>query len=431
MEWASIFGTDALIFYCRTFEDSVPSYPDLRDHLTLALVPGLGPKLTAAALEKFGSASAVLKASVQDLLTIPLVGDKLANSFVESFRRVNVDAELKLIEKHNVENLIRLREGYPERLVEIPASPPLIYYRGTFSENDRNSIGIVGSRACTSYGKKTAERIATGLARAGWTVISGLARGIDGVAHEAALAAGGRTLAVLAGGLSRIYPPEHKDLAERIVSNGAILTETPMTVDPQPGMFPARNRIISGLSRGVVIIEANAKSGALITATHAADQGRDVFVIPGNVDSPASAGCLELLRKGARLVRDADDILEDVKGLSTESNSSPLSSKASLSTSRTSSGSSAKQATQSPVKQPTQSAGLFDASAKPVAISNEPPPGLNEQQLRIWKQLDQSYSLDELTRLLAIPAGELSMLLTQMEFRKAVRRLPGNRFERR
>jgi DNA processing protein len=164
-----------------------------------------------------------------------------------------------------------------------------------------------------------AERLAAGLVRAGFTVVSGLARGIDGAAHRAALEAGGRTIAVLAGGLSRIYPPEHADLADQVAARGALVTETPMTVQPQPGMFPARNRIISGLSRGVVIVEAGERSGALITATHAAEQGREVFAVPGQADSPASAGCLELIRKGVRLVRSVDDILEDLRGLSVPS----------------------------------------------------------------------------------------------------------------
>jgi DNA processing protein len=192
-----------------------------------------------------------------------------------------------------------------------------LYFRGEWADADATGVGIVGSRACTTYGKKLAEQIARGLARAGVTVVSGLARGIDGVAHRAALEAGGRTIAVLAGGLSEIYPPEHTDLANEVTGHGALVTETPMTVAPLPGMFPARNRIISGLSRAVVVIEANVRSGALITARHALEQGREVFAVPGPADSPASAGCLELIRNGARLVRSADDILDDLKGIAT------------------------------------------------------------------------------------------------------------------
>src|SRR5581483_7263661 len=153
-------------------------------------------------------------------------------------------------------------------------------------------------------------KLADGLARAGFTVISGLARGIDAVAHRAALDAGGRTLAVLAGGLSRVYPPEHAELAAQVQGAGALVSEAPMDTEPLPAMFPPRNRIISGLAQGVVVVEASERSGTLITARHAGEQGRDVFAVPGPVDSPASAGCLELLRQGATLVRNVDDILE-------------------------------------------------------------------------------------------------------------------------
>ena len=291
----------------------IPS--NLVDHLALALVPGLGPKLTAAVLEHFGSASAVRSATAGQLEAIPLIGVKLAARIAAGLRIVDVDAELRLVERFGVRPVLLGSADYPGPLASIPDPPPLLYLRGGFDPADENAIGMVGSRQCTPYGIRMAERIAGGLARAGWTVISGLARGIDGAAHRGALAAGGRTIAVLAGGLSRIYPPEHANLADEVANSGALVTETPMTVQPQPGMFPARNRIISGLSRAVVVVEANVRSGALITVTHAAEQGRDVYAVPGKIDSPASAGCLELIRKGGRLVRSADDIIEEVRGL--------------------------------------------------------------------------------------------------------------------
>ena len=293
--------------------DELPA--DLRDHLALALVPGLGPKLTAAVLAHFGSAAAVRRASAREFEAIPLIGPKLAGKFADAVQKVNVVAEWELVRKHGV-RVVRLGDAeYPVPLTEIPDAPPLLYFRGELTSADANAVGIVGSRSCTPYGKRVAAAIAGGLARAGWTVVSGLARGIDGAAHRGALDAGGRTVAVLAGGLSRIYPPEHADLADEVSRSGCLVTETPMTVDPQPGMFPARNRIISGLSRAVIVVEANLRSGALITVTHAAEQGREVYAVPGNVDSAASAGCLDLIRKGARLVRTADDVLDDLQGL--------------------------------------------------------------------------------------------------------------------
>src|SRR6185295_17043882 len=207
------------------------------------------------------------------------------------------------------------RPEYPVNLATIDDAPHLLFCKGTIDPRDEQCIAIVGSRACTSYGKRLAERIAGDLARAGWTIVSGLARGIDGCAHRGALNAKGRTIAVLAGGLSKIYPPEHADLAVEVAASGALVTESCMLMEPMATLFPARNRIISGLSRAVVIIEAAEKSGALITARLAIEQGREVFAVPGAVDSPASFGTHQLLRKGAKLVRHADDILEDLQSL--------------------------------------------------------------------------------------------------------------------
>jgi DNA processing protein len=215
-------------------------------------------------------------------------------------------------------------------------------------------------------------------------VVSGLARGIDGAAHRGALDAGGRTVAVLAGGLSKIYPPEHADLAAEVAAHGVLISETPMTVEPQPGMFPARNRIISGLCRAVIIVEANERSGALITATHAAEQGREVFAVPGPVDSPASAGCLELIRKGARLVRSVDDVLDDIRGIAP----------------------------------PDPPATNGDRKPPPVAAAPAgPPPNLDPMQQKVWDALDVAKHADDLARDLGVSAGELSTVLMKLELR--------------
>ncbi|VTR98262.1 dna protecting protein : DNA protecting protein DprA OS=Planctomyces brasiliensis (strain ATCC 49424 / DSM 5305 / JCM 21570 / NBRC 103401 / IFAM 1448) GN=Plabr_3430 PE=4 SV=1: HHH_5: DNA_processg_A [Gemmata massiliana] len=377
---------------------------DLNDHLALALVPGLGPKLTAALLERFGSPAAALRATAPELLQIPHIGEKLAGSLAEALRTVDTGRERALLEKHGVLPVPLGSAGYPPPLAAVVASPPLLYFRGAWVEADVSAIGIVGSRACTAYGRKLAEQLARDLVRAGFTIVSGLARGIDGVAHRAALDAGGRTIAVLAGGLSAIYPPEHAELADEIAQRGCLVTETPMTVAPQPGMFPARNRIISGLSRAIVVVEANAKSGALITATHAAEQGREIFAVPGAVDSSASAGSLELIRKGARLVRNADDVIEDLKGISTpEYRSGTTSSKE----------------TAEPRSAPAPEA--------PTA----PRPVLDPVQERVFDALAAKRHADELARELNLPVGDLSRVLMQLELKKVVRRLPGNFYERR
>lgn len=360
--------------------------PETRDLLALSLVPGLGPRLTEALIQRFGSAAAVRKASAADLRSVPHVGEKLSAAFADSLRNADVDAELEALSKHGVRLLMKGRDGYPASLVELPDAPYLLFVRGELQTCDARAVAIVGSRHCTAYGRRVAEKMASDLARAGVTVVSGLARGIDGCAHRGALAAGGRTIAVLAGGLSRIYPPEHAELAEDVVRSGALITETSTGQPPQAGLFPARNRLISGLSLGVVIIEAGERSGALITARHAAEQGRDLFAVPGTVDSAASAGSLELLRNGAKMVRSAADVLEDL-------------------------------------------GGVKGAKAEPTLFP--PPPEMDDCSRRVWDLLaDQPRFMDEIVARLSLPVHELATLLMRMEMKRLVRRLPGNRYER-
>lgn len=363
------------------------SAPGIRDLLALHLVPGLGPRLTSALLERIGSARAILEASADQLQSVPHVGPKLAQSLVQAWGQVDIDGELACMHEHAVRLLAQGTSEYPEPLRHLGDAPHLLYARGRWEERDANAVAIVGSRRCTSYGKRIAERLASDLVLAGYTVISGLARGIDAAAHRGALTAGGRTVAVLAGGLAKIYPPEHQDLAKEVEAQGALLTEATMRQQPLPDMFPARNRLISGLSKGVVIVEAAEKSGALITAHHAAEQDREVFAVPGPVDSPASAGCLKLIREGAKLVRGVDDILEELGGSVIKPGG--------------------------PASPPT------------------PPPGMDATQLRIWEFLaEESRQLDEMARQLGISVPQLSGALMMLEMKKAVRRLPGNRYER-
>jgi DNA processing protein len=353
--------------------------------LTLQLVPGLGPRLTAALLEKFGSAEAVLQASSDQLREVPHIGHKLAHDLHHAMREVNVAAEVELMERHQVRLLNLGSAEYPASLATIFDPPHLLYIRGNLLPTDANAVAIVGSRQCTAYGKRLAEKLAAGLAQRGFTVVSGLARGIDGAAHRGALKAGGRTVAVLAGGLSKIYPPEHADLAKEIQASGALLSETAMPMEPLAVMFPARNRLICGLSRGVVVVEAAERSGALITARHAGEQGRAVFAVPGPVDSPASGGTHLLLRQGAILVRGVEDIIEELDGV-------------------------AAVATQEQVKAP---------------------PGLDETQRKIWECLcGQTRQIDELVRHIGQPVHEVTGALMMLEMKKVIKRLPGNAYER-
>jgi len=362
--------------------------------LALSLVPGLGPRLTSALLAHFGSAEAACRATERELCEVPHIGPKLAADFVSALRVADVVAEIAAMERHGVGIAVQGDDNYPAALATIPDPPRLIYIRGTLLPADGNAVAIVGSRQCTPYGKKMTGKLAGGLARAGYTIISGLARGIDGSAHEGALAVGGRTLAIMAGGLSNIYPPEHAELADKVAGSGALITETPMMMMPQRGMFHSRNRLISGIATAVVVIEANDRSGALITARHAGEQGRDLFALPANVDSPTSAGSLKLLRDGARVFRDLDDLLEDLRGI--------------------------------PVGPPSKTDRV---AALPTLFPI--PPELPAEQLRIWELLDEPRPIDDLTRRLDIAVADLGRILTQMELKKVVRRLPGNYFERR
>jgi DNA processing protein len=374
---------------------SMPLDEDVRDLLALQLTPGLGPRLTTALLERFGTARRALSASAAELCEIPQIGQKLADKLVRAMAGINLAAELELLEQHDTRLLVLGTPDYPPALASLDDAPHLLYLRGTLTLPDANAVAIVGSRHCTDYGRRVAANLAAGLARGGVTVVSGLARGIDGIAHAAALKAGGRTLAVLAGGLSRIYPPEHADLAKAVAANGGLFSEASMEQDPQAGMFPARNRIISGLSRAVVIVEAAERSGALITATHAGEQGRVVFAVPGAVDNAASAGTNALIRDGAVLCRGADDVLEELHGVSEM----------------------ARRARAEPANPPPAAAVV--------------PPDLDPTQRRVWDFLaGQVRTLDEMAQQLGLAVPQLSTTLMLLEMKKVVRRLPGNRYER-
>jgi len=226
--------------------------------------------------------------------------------------QLDLDAEMAKLARHHVTALTWEDDAYPSLLKEIYAPPPVIYVQGELTPDDEWAVGLVGTRRATSYGKQVARMLGGDLARSGVTVVSGLARGIDGIAHQAALDAGGRTIAVTACGLDQVYPPEHRKLAQAIVESGALVSDYPLGTRPEARNFPPRNRIISGLSLGVVVIEAGHRSGALITSEFALEQGREVFAVPGNIVSRSSVGCNRLIRDGARMVLSAQDILEEL-----------------------------------------------------------------------------------------------------------------------
>jgi DNA processing protein len=285
---------------------------DLLDMLRLSLISGVGPRTRMMLLERFGSPAAVLAAAPSELRAVKGIGPKMLDKIHNADHEVDVPAVIDFCRQKGIHILTESHSDYPRALREIHDPPGVLFVRGSIKPQDALAVGMVGTRHATQYGLRQAERLAGSLARAGLTIVSGLARGIDAAAHRGALAAGGRTIAVLASGVASIYPPEHAQLADEIAANGALISEAPPHAEPLSGTFPQRNRLISGMSLGVIIIEAADRSGALITARHAMEQGRDVFAVPGNVDSRTSRGCHRLIRDGAKLVESADDVLEEL-----------------------------------------------------------------------------------------------------------------------
>lgn len=307
------------LFPPQDFSDSVGSggtHPLADDALTaqlrLCMVPGVGPKTRKSLLEYFGTAQAVFAAAPSDLRAVSGVGPKLVRAISNAMREIDVSRELQLCKDRGIGLLFESSAEYPRGLKEIHDPPGVLFVRGEVRPSDALAIAIVGTRHATPYGLAQADRFAQGISRAGYTIVSGLARGIDAAAHRGTLTAGGRTLAVLGSGVSNIYPPEHVDLADQIAKQGAVISESPPDSPPMAGAFPQRNRIVTGMSLGVVVIEAALQSGALISARHAMEQGREVFAVPGRVDNRMARGCHQLIRDGAKLVETVDDVLEEL-----------------------------------------------------------------------------------------------------------------------
>jgi DNA processing protein len=286
---------------------------ELKSWLALFTVPTVGPVRFTSLVKHFGSPEKALSASEKELSELPDIGTVVASNIKSKVAWDKAEEQLKLVEKNQVEVVTFKDENYPEDLKSIYDPPPFLFVKGEIKKEDRNAVAIVGCRSASVYGKRITERIGRELAKNGVTVVSGLARGIDSIAHLSVLKEGGRTLAVFGSGLDVIYPPENKKLTEEIVSSGAIISEFFLGTKPEAPNFPRRNRLISGLSLGVVIVEAGAKSGALLTAGCALEQNREVFAIPGNLDSKNSEGTNALIKQGAKLVTRVEDILEELK----------------------------------------------------------------------------------------------------------------------
>lgn len=273
------------------------------------LVKGIGAVRLKSLLDVFGDAQTAWEASPDELRTAG-IHTNLVAGLVQARSDISLDRVWENIQKLGISVLTWQDPAYPQRLKEVSPSPPVLYLRGDLQPEDSWAIAIVGTRRVSAYGRQVADRIAARLAQEGITVVSGLARGIDGIAHKTALEQGGRTLAVLGSGVDRIYPPEHRNLAAQIMSQGAVISDYPPGTPPEASNFPPRNRIISGLTMATVVIEAGERSGALITAEFAAEQGREVFAVPGNILAPQSRGTNRLIQEGARVLLDPQEILE-------------------------------------------------------------------------------------------------------------------------
>jgi len=286
--------------------------PDIAYLVGLSLLPGIGPARFHKLIDRFKEPERAWRASEQELSSLG-VDAKFMPLLLEKRHAISLEREMEKLRRLDVTVLSSFDADYPLRLKEIFNAPPLLYVKGAISRQDDQSIGVVGTRGPSVYGKELATRVVPELVRTGLTIVSGLARGIDSVAHRAALESGGRTIAVLGCGIDVVYPSENRALFERIQQHGAVVTEYPLGTKPDAFNFPARNRIISGLSLGTVVIEAQYTSGALITADYALEQNREVFAFPGRATDRGSAGCNRLIREGrAKLVTSTEDILAEL-----------------------------------------------------------------------------------------------------------------------
>lgn len=365
--------------------------PETRSELKLSLAREWGISRVRAALQHFGDAPSVVTATVSELARISGLSLHHARKMKQSLDGSEWEEEWSLCGRAAVRIIGLHASEYPLMLREIYDPPVVIYARGEFLPQDDRAIAIVGSRRCTLYGQRHTERLTTELVKRGFTIVSGLARGIDAIAHRAALKAGGRTLAVMAGGLGKIYPPEHTELSSEIAESGVVLSEMPMAQPPLGPLFPRRNRLISGLALGVVVMEAGQRSGTLITTRHAIEQGREVFAVPGPIDSLASRGCHRLIQDGAKLVQGPEDVVEELGSL------------LEIASSR-----------------------VADEAIEATADRDS---NFSELQKRILAELsDHPITPESIIASLELSASQVLSTLSVLEVRQRVRRLAGNRY---
>ena len=364
---------------------------DSREALVaLNMIDHVGPVRVRQLLEHFGDAAAILRASRQQLSAVRGIGGETADAIAGWEKSVDLAAELKRIEDFGCRIVTQLDDAYPPALRQIYDPPIVLYVKGSLTERDRNSVAIVGSRQTTHYGIEVARKLGYQLAYLGVTVVSGGARGIDSASHQGALSARGRTIAVLGTAINIVFPPENAELFERIAASGAVVTQFPFNRNGDKQTFAIRNRIVAGMTLGTVVVEAGLSSGALITSNFATDYGRQVFAVPGRIDSPRSKGCHELIKKGAKLCEGAEDILSEFEYLFPSSNRPP-----------------------SPA----------ETGALPALALSE-----NEQKVYDALRKDEEISIDEVIRASGLPSSAVSVALLSLEMKRLVKQLPGKLF---
>ena len=389
----------------------------------LNMIQGVGLKTVQLLRDVFGSAARTLQATPDELEKINQLSPAMHDLLKRKPTQYPIERELELIHEYDCQVLTLYDDAYPQYLKEIDTPPLVLYIRGKLTPEDSLSVSVVGSRDAKDYGRKVSYRLSYQLAQRGLTIVSGLARGIDTSAHRGALEAGGRTIAVMGSGLSFIYPAANSDLAEKITASGALISEFPMGVKPKPRNFPRRNRIISGLTLGTVVVEASNRSGALITARLAGEQGREVFAVPGEIFSELSTGTHKLINNGAKLINTVDDLLNELP---------PYALNRIQSDEQTSQmpGVGTESSQESPVeKSDPKPAAIQPPTEVQQPIQSAPPPGLTPDERTIFNAIEAPSShIDTIVRTTQLPIGQVSSILLMLELKGIIQQLPGKQF---
>ena len=389
----------------------------------LNLIQGVGLKTVQVLRDVFGSTERALRATADELRKIDGLSPAICDLLIRKPVLYPVERELELINEYGCQVLTLYDDAYPPYLKGIDSPPLVLYIRGELIPEDSLSISLVGSRNAKDYGRKVSYRLSYQLAQSGLTVVSGFAKGIDTSAHRGALEAGGRTIAVMGNGLSVIYPAANRDLVKKIEASGALISEFPIAVKPKPNNFPRRNRIISGLTLGTVVVEASNRSGALITARLAGEQGREVFAVPGEIFSELSAGTHGLINNGAKLINTVDDLLDELPrhALNQIQSSTPTSPVPDI-------------RTESSQEPPIEKSGSKLAATQPPSevqqpVPSVPPPDLTPDEKLVFDAIEvPSSHIDTIVRTTQLPISKVSSVLLMLELKGIIQQLPGKQF---